>query len=362
MRATTSMKASIKDVARLAEVSITTVSHVLNKTRSVHPQTQARVTDAVRTLGYVPSAVARSLKMDATHTIGMLVPNNSNPYFAELVRAVEDACFAAGYALLLCNTDDNADRQRVYLNVLAQKRVDGVIVASTTDDERMSEHLAQTALPMVLIDRDIAGLDRPCVQTDHEQGGVLAASHLLSLGHQRIACIGGPEQLHSSEQRVAGWRKALTQAKLPADWVVHADFSVNGGFLAMHELLKKSPAARPTAVFACNDLMAMGALRAVHECGLRVPQDIAVVGYDDIELASYTQPALTSVAQPIRAMAEQTLVRLLDVMRADKTASHAHEKAATIPLIQTLAPTLVTRGSSTLVHTPTLHILSGEVA
>ena len=177
----------------MAGVSVTTVSHVLNKTRAVLPSTQERVLEAVQSLGYVPSAVARSLKMNTTHTIGMLVPNNSNPYFAELVRAVEDACFAAGYALLLCNTDDNADRQQVYLEVLSQKRVDGLIVASTSDDETMSRHLAQTAIPMVLIDRAIAGLERSCVQTDHVQGGLLATEYLLGLGHQRIACIGGPE-------------------------------------------------------------------------------------------------------------------------------------------------------------------------
>ncbi|WP_264294014.1 LacI family DNA-binding transcriptional regulator [Diaphorobacter aerolatus] len=210
---------SIKDVARLAGVSVTTVSHVLNKTRSVSADTGARVMDAVRTLGYVPSAVARSLKMNATHTIGMLVPNNSNPYFAELVRAVEDACFAAGYALLLCNTDDNAERQRVYLDVLAQKRVDGVIVASTTDDERMSRHLAESNMPMVLIDRDIAGLDRPCVQTDHVKGGSIAAQHLLRLGHRRIACIGGPSNcIRASRACRAGARRCAMRAGRAICW------------------------------------------------------------------------------------------------------------------------------------------------
>lgn len=337
---------SIKDVAQLAGVSVTTVSHVLNKTRAVHVDTEARVLEAVRTLGYVPSAVARSLKMKATHTIGMLVPNNSNPYFAELVRAVEDACFAAGYALLLCNTDDNADRQRVYLDVLAQKRVDGVIVASTTDDERMSRHLADSTMPMVLIDRDIDGLARPCVQTDHVAGGAMATGHLLALGHRRIACIAGPEQLHSSESRVQGWREAMQRVGLEADLLVYADFTVNGGYLAMRELLSgnaSTAAARPTAVFACNDLMAMGALRAVHEQGLSVPQDVALVGYDDIELASYTQPALATVAQPVRLMAKEALACLLALMSGAKGAPRP---APVQGMLQLLAPSLVTRASS----------------
>ncbi|WP_313336442.1 LacI family DNA-binding transcriptional regulator, partial [Comamonas sp.] len=307
---------SIKDVARLAGVSVTTVSHVLNKTRSVLPATQERVLEAVQTLGYVPSAVARSLKTQATHTIGMLVPDNSNPYFAELVRAVEDACFAAGYALLLCNTDNDAGRQQVYLDVLSQKRVDGLIVASTSDDALMSQHLVQTALPMVLIDRAIAGLERPCVQTDHVQGGMLATQHLMALGRKRIACVAGPQDLQSSEQRVQGWRQALQLVGLPSDLLMHGDFTVNGGYVAMQRLLHDGGANRPTAVFACNDLMAMGALRAVHEAGLQVPRDVAVVGYDDIELASYTQPALTTVAQPTRAMAQQALAWLLERIQA----------------------------------------------
>ncbi|MEG0973497.1 MAG: LacI family DNA-binding transcriptional regulator [Comamonas sp.] len=348
---------SIKDVARMAGVSATTVSHVLNKTRAVHVGTQARVMTAVRSLGYVPSAVARSLKMNVTHTIGMLVPNNSNPYFAELVRAVEDACFAAGYALLLCNTDDNVDRQQVYLEVLSQKRVDGVIVASTSDDATMSLHLSQTAIPMVLIDRAIAGLDRPCVQTDHVQGGMLATQHLLTLGHQRIACIGGPEQLHSSEQRVCGWRQALEQVGLSTHLLAYGDFTVNGGYLAMLGLLREAPANRPTAVLACNDLMAMGALRAAHECDLRVPQDVAVVGYDDIELASYTHPALTTIAQPVTAMAHQALALLLEGMQAGKSAPV--QAAATAAHMQLLAPALVTRGSSRPVAKLAMQTLSG---
>ena len=350
---------SIKDVARMAGVSVTTVSHVLNKTRAVHAGTQARVMAAVHSLGYVPSAVARSLKMNATHTIGMLVPNNSNPYFAELVRAVEDACFAAGYALLLCNTDDNADRQQVYLDVLSQKRVDGLIVASTSDDALMSLHLSKTAIPMVLIDRAIAGLNQPCVQTDHVQGGMLATQHLLGLGHQRIACIGGPEQLHSSEQRVCGWRQALQQVGLPADLLTYGDFTVNGGYMAMWSLLHAAPTARPTAVLACNDLMAMGALRAVHECDLRVPQDVAVVGYDDIELASYTHPALTTVAQPVVAMAHQAMALLLDRMRAAKPAAAPVDAVAAAPM-QLLAPALVVRASSKPVAKPSgMHTLTG---
>lgn len=337
---------SIKDVALRAGVSVTTVSHTLNGTRAVQNDTRERVLAAVQELGYVPSAVARSLKTQATHTIGMLVPSSANPYFAELVHAVEDACFAAGYALLLCNTEDQPERQRSYLDVLAQKRVDGLIVASTTDDAEMSQTLAHTRLPMVLIDRAIAGLACSCVQTNHTMGAALGTHHLAALGHRRIACIGGPAALQSSQQRVQGWQDTLAQLGLPAGALEVGDFSVNGGYQAMQRLLQAPAAQRPSAVLACNDLMAMGALRAAHEAGLAVPHDLAVVGYDGIELASYTHPALSTVAQPTAAMAQRALALLLQAMRPGAGMLVHHEL---------LPPSLVVRESSTAPAAPPLH-------
>ncbi|GAB2487186.1 LacI family DNA-binding transcriptional regulator [Comamonas humi] len=334
---------SIKDVARHAGVSVTTVSHTLNGTRAVQGDTRERVLAAVQALGYVPSAVARSLKTQATHTIGMLVPSSANPYFAELVHAVEDACFAAGYALLLCNTEDQPERQRSYLDVLAQKRVDGLIVASTSDDAAMSQTLARTRLPMVLIDRAIAGLACPCVQTDHALGAALGTRHLAAQGHRRIACIAGPVALQSSQQRVQGWQDALAQLGLPAAALEVGDFSVNSGYQAMQRLLQAPVAQRPSAVLACNDLMAMGALRAAHEAGLAIPRELAVLGYDGIELASYTHPALSTVAQPTAAMAQRALALLLQAMRPGHGES---TPSAQPPQPELLAPTLVVRESS----------------
>lgn len=291
--------ATIKDVALHAGVSVTTVSHVVNDTRHVSKEGRARVEAAIRELGYVPSAVARSLKSNTTRTLGMLTPNSSNPYFAEIVRVVEDRCFAAGYTLILCNTEDESSRQSVYLKVLAERRIDGLIVVSTGDDEALVSQLRGLPMPTVLLDREIDDPGCDLVETAHMDGGLLAVRHLLSLGHRRIACIGGPVHVSVGEQRIEGWRLALAESGAASSvgallW--RGGFTSQGGYEAMHAILRDTH--RPSAVFVCNDLMAIGALRAVHESGLRVPDDISIVGFDDIELAAYTSPPLTTVAQP----------------------------------------------------------------
>ncbi|RZI97326.1 MAG: LacI family DNA-binding transcriptional regulator [Variovorax sp.] len=304
--------ATIKDVALRAGVSVTTVSHVVNDTRHVSAKGRERVELAIRELGYVPNAMARSLKSNTTSTLGMLIPNSSNPYFAEIVRIVEDRCFGAGYTLVLCNTDDEPRRQSVYLKVLAERRIDGLIVVSTGDDDSLVTQLQGLRIPTVLVDREIADPSCDLVETAHMQGGLLAVRHLLSLGHKRIACIGGPEGLTPSEQRIEGWRMALAEAGAApnADALLwRGAFTSQSGYEAMHAILRTEEP--PSAVFVCNDLMAIGALRAAHESGVHVPDELSIVGFDDIELSAYTSPALTTVAQPkerIGAMAVDMLL------------------------------------------------------
>lgn len=310
---------TIRDVARRAGVSMTTVSHVVNDTRTVSPEGRARVEQAIRDLGYVPSAVARSLKTQSTRTVGMMIPNSSNPYFAELARVVEDRCFAAGYTLVLCSTDDEPRRQSVYLKVLSERRIDGLIVVSTGHEAELRAMLAGLTMPYVLVDREIDDPNCDLVETTHLHGGLLATRHLLSLGHQRIACIGGPEELAPSDQRIEGWRLAFTEIGRPLErdtllW--RGDFTSQGGYEAMHAIAR-SPTL-PTAVFVCNDLMAIGALRAAHECGLRVPEDLSMVGFDDIELAAFTSPPLTTVAQPKRRIGALAVDMLLERIRRQR--------------------------------------------
>ena len=291
--------ASIKDVALKANVSTTTVSHVVNSTRFVSDKVRHDVELAIRELNYVPSAVARSLKSNTTKTIGMLIPNCSNPYFAEIVRSVEDHCFGAGYALILCNTDDDPHRQAAYLQVISEKRIDGTIIISTGEDADLLRLLKGLTIPTVLLDREIREVNCDLVETAHLQGALMATEHLIALGHRRIACLAGPANLNSSVQRIEGWRTALAQSGLAAeasDLLWQSDFSSQGGFTTMQSILR-SPQV-PTAVFVCNDLMCIGALSAAHQASVRVPQDMSLIGFDDIELARFASPALSTIAQP----------------------------------------------------------------
>ncbi len=289
---------TIKDVASRAGVSFTTVSHVLNGTRFVSADSRLRVVEAIEALKYVPSALARSLKSNKTGTVGMLIPNCSNPYFAEIIRGIEDACFSTNFNVILCNSDDDSEKQRKYIRVLVEKQVDGLIVFSLGRDLQLGDQLKQTGMPYVILDREVAGAEADLVEVNHEQGARLATQHLIELGHRRIACITGPLEVASAQQRLEGYRRAMNESGLTinAEWEIEGGFTSEKSFTSMQQLLNMAPS--PSAVFACNDLMAIGALCAINERQLRVPQDISLVGFDDIALAAYMSPPLTTIAQP----------------------------------------------------------------
>ena len=278
-------------------MSIATVSHVINNTRPVSDDLRSRVLAAIAELNYQPSAVARSLRRKQTRTIGMVIPDNCNPFFAEVARRIEDASFEQGYNVILCNSDGDLEKERDYLELLIRKRVDGVVLVSAGASQATMDMLAGQEVAVVIADREISGLKVDLVMTDNLQGGYQATSYLLGLGHRRIACIAGPSSLTPSAARVAGYRMALAEAGVPVDerLIVSGDFQSQSGYAAMQTLLAR--AERPTGVFACNDMMAIGAICAIHETGLRVPDDISVMGFDDISLASFTCPPLTTVAQ-----------------------------------------------------------------
>jgi LacI family transcriptional regulator len=312
-------RANIRDVARRAGVSVTTVSHTLNGTRFVSEAARAKVQEAAHALGYVPSEVARGLKHNTTRTLGMLVPNNSNPYFAEIIRGVEHHCYGAGYSLLLCNSNDDPGQQSDHLRVLAERRVDGIVLVASGDDDAIVDVCKDLRLPLVLVDREIDAIAVDLIEVDHAAGGELATEHLLSLGHRRVACIVGPADLRPSQQREAGWRRALARAGVTprADESVRGDFGPESGAAAMRRLLQS--AQPPTAVFVCNDMMAIGALHALHEAGIAVPGALSIVGFDDIELAAYTAPPLTSVAQPKEAIGTGAAALLLERLHDGRT-------------------------------------------
>jgi len=293
---------TIKDVAALAGVSFTTVSHVLNETRPVSPEARARVLAAVEEIGYLPSAVARSLRKSETKIVGVLVPNVQNPFFAELVCGVEECCRLSGYSVLICNSDNDPRHQQDYMRTLLEKRVDGLLLSSAGDDQALARIFKMARVPAVTVDRLVPGVRGDRVAVHNLQGARLAVEHLLALGHRRIACISGPREFEVSRERVEGWRRAHAEAGVGVDetLIVESDYSSPGGYAATRALL--DGARGVTAVFASNDMMAVGALRAAAERGLKLPQQLSVVGFDNIELSRYVFPALSTAGVPIREL------------------------------------------------------------
>ncbi|MNQ90866.1 HTH-type transcriptional repressor PurR [compost metagenome] len=326
--------ATIKDVAALAGISYTTVSHVVNKTRPVSEEVRIKVEAAIKTLDYVPSAVARSLKAKTTATIGLLVPNSLNPYFAELARGIEDYCERNGYCVILCNSDDNPDKQRSYLRVLLEKRIDGLIVASAGGDAGLAEGLTGVRTPMVIVDR---GVNVDLVRIDHEYGAYLATRHLLELGHRDIAMIGGPAGTSVAQMRLAGYRRALQEAGVEEnrERMLESDFTSTGGYNAAAILLEKSP---PSAIFAGNDMIGIGVLRAAAERNVRVPSELSVIGFDDIQMSRYVYPALTTVGQSILQLGEMAAEVLLRRIATPHMATEQRIVTPSIVLRESTAP------------------------
>ncbi len=288
--------AGIRDVAALANVSPATVSRVLNKSGYVKKETCQRVLEAIRELNYVPSGVARSMVSGTTRTIGLVLPDITNPYFPALARGVEDAASAQGYLITLCNTDNNPETEAMYLDMLREKCVDGLVYVSTSSRVDHVQKLAQT-MPIVWVDRPPVGVEGDVVAGDDFLGGYLATRHLVSVGHKNVGFISGPPELITSMERKRGFSLALKEAGIVPDerLIAVGNFTFESGRQGMADILSK---AQPTAVFAANDLMALGAMEVIFEAGLKVPQDIALVGYDDIVFARLARPALTTIEQP----------------------------------------------------------------
>lgn len=311
--------ATMKQVAERAGVSTSTVSHVINKTRAVSEDVRERVLAVIDEMGYIPNAMARSLKNDKTRTIGVSVPDNTHAAMAELLRGIEDAAFAVGYNIMLCNGYEDPQRQVAHLRSLIEKRIDGlVLVAGAAQaNEELAALLSSDRVPVVLADHAVAGVDTDFVGLDHEATGYLATRHLIELGHRRIACVAGPLHEPSGSARLAGCRRALAEAGLALDpsLLVHGSADCQGGHDAARSLLGLD--APPSALFACNDLMALGALCAAREAGVEVPGALSVVGGDDLGVAAFAMPRLTTVAQPSHEMGRQLTELLLQRIHGD---------------------------------------------
>jgi LacI family transcriptional regulator len=287
---------------------------------------------------YIPSAVARSLKNDKTYTIGVLVPNSSNPYFAELIRWIEDAAFELGYNIILCNAHGGGHKQTAYLRLLMEKRIDGLVLVASGADDEQDLLLRHEAVPIVQLERALPGLDADLIQAGEEEGGYEATRHLIELGHRDIVCVSGPADLPRTRERVGGFMRAMAEAglALTLERIVHEEFTSAGGHAAFTRLLARQQ--RPTAVFVTSDLMALGGLCAAGAAGVRVPAHMSVVGFDDIAGAGYALPPLTTVAPPKRDMANLAIELLIDRIRGAHTPLRRAALASTLVVRASTAP------------------------
>ena len=329
--------ATMKDIAKLAGVSTSTVSHVINKTRFVSEEISERVNNAAKELNYyAPSALARSLKVNRTKTIGMLVTTSTNPFFGEVVKGVERSCYQKGYSLILCNTEGDNERMRESINTLLQKRVDGLILmCSSLEGERIDVFERYPDIPVVVMDWGPMLFTSDKIQDNSLRGGYLAAKYLIDCGHKEVGCITGPLIKHQAQMRYEGYKRAMLETELEfnANWIVESDFECEGGYQAFKKMVERGPL--PSSIFVSNDMMAMGVINAANELGIQIPEQLSIIGYDDIHIAKFMSPSLTTIHQPkyrLGQAAVETLLRKLD------------DKSDEAQVVQ-LEPTLVERNS-----------------
>ena len=289
---------TMRQIAQRAKVSIGTVSHVINDTATVREKLRERVLEAIRSLGYQPSQLARGLRRNQTSMLVMIIPDVTNPFFPAVIRGVEDVAYKSSLRLVLCNTDNDPRKEMSYLNEMRAYRPAGWLVIPSVDSEIATHFYADAEPPVVCLDRQPRGWRGDVALVANEEGAYKATCHLLRMGHRQLAVITGPLHLENAVERLEGFKRALAEAKvhLEPDYIQEARFERNSGYQAAIRLLRMLP--RPTGIFACNDLMALGVFLAARELGLRCPEDVSIVGFDNLDFAEFTAPALTTVHQP----------------------------------------------------------------
>ena len=328
--------ASMKDVARMADVSISTVSRVINGSIPVDPETRSRVERAVESTGYKPNLLARGLRVKSANLVGMLVPEIRAASFSTLIEHVEEHIEALGYNLILGGTGGDPDREERFFENLTRRHIDGIIVSPVSDRSHLFRLMERTDVPVVIVDRPFSGNDLPAVVLDNYRAGEIAAGHLLSLGHESFACITGGRDIAIARERLAGFRDTLSRAggMLRETAVVEGRFQYESGVQGIDTLLNRG--AEFTALWAQNDLMAVGALNRLSERGISVPGEVSVMGLDNVDDSRTARPALTTVAQPYDEIARRAAGLLLSLRRNEAVS----EKRVV------LAPVLVTRDST----------------
>ena len=320
---------TIRDVARLAGVSVATTSAVVNNRGTVSAKLTQRVLNAMESLDYHPNQIARSLKVRQTRTIGMILPDITNPFFTAVIRGVESEARAQGYSLIICDSEDDPGLEQTNLKTLFSRRVDGVLLAPTGVNVAQ-DRLIRRRCPVVFFDRIWPGFTGSAVVTDNLGAAYDGTRHLIGLGHRRIAIITGRLNLSNGLDRLEGFRTALQQAGLPLhdEYLQRGDFQLESGYRCGLELLQL--AVPPTAIFSCNNQMTLGLMRALGELGVRCPDRVSILGFDDFEWAANFTPRLTTVAQPSLEMGKQALLMLLRRIESFERHEEGEEKVVVL--------------------------------
>ena len=307
---------TMKHIAEEAGVSLGTVSHVMTGNAPVRPGMRRRVMEAVRSLGYQPSLIARDLRRNKTSIIGMVIPDITNPFFPAVVRGVEDVAYQNSFRLILCNTDDDPGKEKSYLRELYSYRIAGLVLIPTVNSHIVDlAELQSNSVPVICLDRRPADWEGDSVTVDNVQGAFAATTYLTKLGHKTIALITGSQELDTAAARLEGFKTAIRKARLEIapEYIQEGRFDRLSGYEKIRILLQQRP--RPTAVVCSNDLVAIGVLSGLREAGLKCPEDVSVLGFDDIEVSELTAPALTTVFQPGYQMGAKGAAQLIKRIR-----------------------------------------------
>jgi LacI family transcriptional regulator len=323
------LMATIKEVAALAGVSVATVSRVLNKNGYVNKDTEGKIVKAIKQLQYEPSSLARGLAGKSMATIALILPDITNPFFPEMAKAVENTCRQHGYSVFLCNADDQAFMESSYIDLLKRRNIDGIIIATSSLGKSEAIHMENSGIPFVVLDRAPAGEMSSMVRSNNFKGSTLAVTHLLGVGCRKIAHIYGPQDIITANERMIGYEDAVKHFPwYTPSLMVPGDFQIKGGMEATERLLERHPDV--DGIYAGNDLMAIGALKTLQRNGIKVPEQVAVCGFDGIAITQVTEPEITTVAQPIFEMGKLATQLLIKKINGEITGNEIHELDVTL--------------------------------
>jgi LacI family transcriptional regulator len=313
--------ANLHDIARRAGVAPITVSRVINNSGYVSQSTRQRVEAAVKELGYVPNTIARGLRSKRTHTLALIVTDITNPYFTSMARGVEDVAGASNYTVIYCNTDESEAKEEKYANMLAQRRVDGVLLVPSCGNAKTIKFFESNDINVVILDRRISGVKSDIVYSDSVNGAYRLTKLLIGLGHKRIAMIAGPKDISTSADRVTGYQQALTEAGLNENELIYyGAFNEQSGYEHTNQAMMQAP--KPTAIFGANNFTAIGIIKALHDLKLDVPGDVSVVGFDDLPEFMFMKPFLTVARQRAYEMGKLAAELLLKCISGELTQGH----------------------------------------